>query len=347
MRSPLSSALPRSTSRRPRAFSALVGLALVGSVALAGCGGSAPEPEDTPDSQSTAAGSTLLGRWPLTGLPAEGQAPRHPVMAVKIDNTSSSNPQIGLGDADLLVEELVEGGSTRLAALYYSKVPGKVGPVRSMRATDIGIMQPADAALVASGGARKTVKRMRTAGVKTVTEGGPGYYRDSSRTAPYNLFMNLPKLAKTLKSSGPPQNYFTWGDEQDFPGGQKARSIAATFSAGHTTSWRYKGGSYVNVNSEAAPGDEFRPRTVLALRVKVGNAGYLDPAGNPVPETKFTGTGEALVFHGGQVVRGRWVKNGFDSAVKLKTKSGELALPAGKVWVELVPKNGGDVTFRK
>lgn len=343
MRSPRSSVL--SVSRRPRAVSSVVGLALVGSVALTGCGGGSGEPEGAPDGQSTAAGSTLMGRWPLTGLPAEGEAPRHPVMAVKIDNTSSSNPQIGLGAADLVVEELVEGGSTRLAALYYSKVPGKVGPVRSMRATDIGILQPADATLVASGGARKTMKRMRVAGVKTVTEGGPGYYRDSGRVAPYDLFMALPKLAKKLTSPAPPQSYFQWGEEADFPAGQKAKSVAASFSAAQTTSWRYKGGTYDNLNSQAAPGDEFRPKTVLVLRVKVGSAGYLDPAGNPVPETKFTGTGEAMVFHGGKVVRGRWVKNGLDSAVKLKTKAGELSLPAGKVWVELVPKKGGDVTF--
>jgi hypothetical protein len=323
-----------------------MGLVLAGSLVLTGCGGGSTT-EDTPDSQSTAAASTLLGRWPLTGLPAQTAAPRHPVMAVKIDNTSSSNPQVGLGKADLVVEELVEGGATRLAAQYYSKVPAKVGPVRSMRATDIGILQPADATLVASGGARQTVRRMRVAGVKTVTEGGPGYYRDSGRSAPYNLFMNLPKLAKTLTASGAPQSYFQWGSEKDFPRGQKARSVQATFSAGHTTSWRYKGGSYANLNSEAAPGDEFRPKTVLVLKVKVGNAGYLDPAGNPVPETLFTGTGEALVFHGGTVVEGRWVKNGLDAPVKLKTRSGELALPAGKVWMELVPKNGGNVTFGK
>ncbi len=83
------------------------------------------------------------------------------------------------------------------------------------------------------------------------------------------------------------------------------------------------------------------------LRVKVGDAGYKDPAGNPVPETKFTGTGQALVFHNGSVVRGTWSKKGLDSGVELSTKSGDLALPPGKVWMELVPVNGGGVTFGK
>jgi hypothetical protein len=337
-------------ARRSRSRAAsLAALAVTASLALAGCGGgdSSEDPVSGPESQNVADGSTLSGQWPLTGLPAEGEAPSHPVMVVKIDNTSSSNPQIGLSKADLVTEELVEGGSTRLAVFYYSQVPGKVGPVRSMRATDIGIIKPAEGVLVASGGAPPTVKRMKAEGVKTVTEGGPGYYRESGRVAPYNLFMDLPKLADTLRSAGAPDPYLPWGEEKDFPGGQPAKKIAAKFSAGHTTSWQFKNGSYVNLNSEAASGDEFKPDTVLVLRVKVGDAGYVDPAGNPVPETKFTGKGQAMVFHDGKVVRGSWSKDGLDSAVKLSTKAGELTLPPGKVWLELVPTKGGDVQFSK
>jgi hypothetical protein len=337
------------THRRP-GFRSLVTLCLAASMALAGCGGESedvPEAGESPNSQSTAAGATLSGRWPLTGLMAEGEAPKHPVMVVKIDNTSSSSPQIGLGKADLVVEELVEGGSTRLAVFYYSQVPQKAGPVRSFRATDIGIVEPADAVLVASGGAGPTVRRMQAAEIKTVTEGAPGYYRDSGRTSPYNLFMDLPKLARTLKSSGPPQSYLPWGSEDEFPDGQPAKGLAAQFSGGHTTSWKYQDGGYVNLNSHAAEGDRFKPATVLVLRVKVGDAGYKDPAGNPVPESKFTGKGEAMVFHGGQLVRGTWSKRGLDAPVQLHTKAGELTLPPGKVWIELVPANGGNVSVTK
>jgi hypothetical protein len=339
----------RTSSRRfgPRS---LVGLALAASLTLAGCNDDseqAPASGESPNAQATAAGSTLFGQWPLTGLPAEGAAPKHPVLAVKIDNTSSSSPQIGLGKADLVVEELVEGGSTRLAVFYHSQLPKTVGPVRSFRATDIGIVQPADAVLVASGGAGPTVRRMQSAQIKTVTEGGPGYYRDSGRSAPYNLFMDLPKLAESLKAAKPPASYLPWGADGDFPKGQPAKGLAAEFSAGHTTNWKYQGDSYANLNSYAAEGDRFEPETVLVLRVKVGDAGYRDPAGNPVPESRFTGKGEALVFHGGRLVRGTWTKRGFDAPVQLQTKAGELPLPPGKVWIELVPVNGGDVSVTR
>jgi hypothetical protein len=335
---------------RTRRRRALVALAAVAALALAGCSDdstTAPAGDQGPDGQATAEGMTLAGQWPLTGLPASGAAPKHPVIVVKIDNSSNSSPQIGLRSADLVTEELVEGGSTRLAVFYYSKLPRVAGPVRSMRATDIGIVEPAEAVLVASGGAPPTVRRVAAAGIKTFTEGATGYSRASDRSAPYNLMMSLPTLAKTLKTPAPPENYLPWGSAADLPKGQPAKRVAAQFSGGHTTNWEYQGGKYVNLNSYAQAGDQFRPDTLLVLRVQVGDAGYKDPAGNPVPETKFTGTGQATVFHQGRMVRGTWKKADFGSALELSTKAGDLTVPPGKVWIELVPANGGNVTVAK
>ena len=320
---------------------------MTGTLTLAGCSAKDSEgSSDGPDGQATADAMTMSGQWPLTGLPAKGMAPSHPVMVVKIDNTGSSSPQLGLGKADLVTEELVEGGSTRLAVFYYQHLPKRVGPVRSMRATDIGIVKPAEAVLVASGGAPPTVRRIQDAKIKTFTEGATGYSRDSGRRAPYNLFMDLGKLATKVKAKHAPDNYLPWGADDDFPKGQPASGLSAVFSAGHTTSWKFEGGKYTDQNSFAADGDRFRPDTVLVLRVKVGDAGYRDPAGNPVPETKFTGKGRAMVFHDGRVVRGTWDKK-LDSTISLRTKSGQLRLPPGHTWIELVPSEGGDVVVTK
>jgi hypothetical protein len=332
----------RTGRRRTRAA---VAVAVAAVLLLAACSGK--DSDGKPGGQSTAQGLTLSGEWPLTGLPSSGNTPKHPVMVVKIDNTDSSSPQIGLSKADLVTEELVEGGVTRLAVFFYQHVPKLVGPVRSMRATDIGIVKPAKAVLVASGGAPPTVRRIKRAGIKAYTEGATGYERDNSRTAPYNLFNHLDKLAATLDAKDRVPSYLPFGSADDKVGGLPAGGVDAQFSGGHTTSWTYQGGKYVNQNSHAAKGDQFRPDTVLVLRVKVGDAGYLDPAGNPVPETKFTGTGKALMFHGGRVVKGSWAKS-LDSTIKLRAKSGgALKVPAGHTWIELVPKDGGRVFLKK
>lgn len=322
-------------------------LALVLALTLAGCQKDAAKKKATALArQNSAKGLTVSGEWPLTGLAANGAAPSHPVMIVKIDNSANSSPQIGLSKADLVTEELVEGGSTRLAVFFYQHVPKLVGPVRSMRATDIGIVKPAKAVLVASGGAPPTVKRIKGAHIRAFTEGATGYERSSSRQAPYNLFMVLTRLAHTLHSTTALGSYLPFGPASNLPKGQKAGGLSAVFSGSHTTQWTYQAGHYVNQNSYAAAGDRFRPDNVLVLRVQVGNAGYFDPAGHTVPETKLHGTGKALLFHGGRVVRGTWRKS-LTSTISLRSGGGALHVPAGHTWVELVPANGGRVLITK
>ena len=320
------------------------------SLVLAGCGGDDEEPTDESSSaQEIAGGSTLDSTWPLTGLPVTGDesaAQSHPVLVTKIDNTASSAPQHGLGSADMVVEELVEGGATRLAVFFYSDIPGEVGPVRSMRASDIGIVSSVDASVVTSGAAGQTIARIKGAGIPFFQEGAPGLYRDSARSAPYNLFANLEDVtAKIDQEEVRPDDYLSWGESEDLPQGQKATTIDASFG-GHTTNWKFQGGHYTNVNTYAADGDEFTADTVLVLRVQVGDAGYKDPAGNFVPETKFEGKGQAMIFHDGHLVRGTWSKDGLGDQLALSTKAGKLDIPAGHTWIELVPAANGDVTYR-
>jgi hypothetical protein len=336
-------AVPPRSPGRARAV-AVVLLAVTVALALAGCSGPS-KAADKPGAQATARGLTVSGAWPLTGLPAAGRAPTHPVLVVKIDNSASSRPQIGLSRADLVTEELVEGGATRLAVFFYQHVPALVGPVRSMRASDIGIVKPAKAVLVASGGAPPTVRRIKAAHITTFTEGATGFERDTARRAPYNLFMRLSRLAPQVRAKATVASYLPFG-AGDLPRGETATGLSAVFSGGHTTRWTYAAGTYANQNSFAAAGDRFRPDTVLVLRVRVGDAGYLDPAGNHVPETKFTGTGKALLFHGGRVVRGTWTKS-LGSAIELSTATGSLHVPPGHTWVELVPANGGRVVITR
>jgi hypothetical protein len=325
---------------------------LTGSLLLAACGGdeeSPEEPEAVPG-QEVAEGSTLGQTWPLTGLDVTGEDSSlrpHPVVVAKIDNTSSSAPQVGLGSADLVVEELVEGGTTRLAVFYYSDIPGVVGPVRSMRASDIGIVSPVDARVVTSGAAPVTIQRVQGAGIKFYGEGATGFSRASDRSAPYNLMADVSKLVDSFKEQeeARPDDYLPWGDAADLPKGKKAKTLSAAFGS-HVTNWTYQGGRYTNQNTYAAQGDEFPADTVLVLRVQVGDAGYRDPAGNFVPETKLEGTGKALLFHGGRVVPASWSKKGLDSPITLSTKQGRLEVPAGHTWVELVPQQNGNVSFK-
>ena len=187
-----------------------------------------------------------------------------------------------------------------------------------------------------------TVRRVKDAGIKTVTEGAPGFYRGQGY-APYNLFMDVDRLLKGMKAlKETPEPYLPFG-EGNLPEGKPAKKFTAIFSTASSSTFEFRDGRYTNTDTNAAAGDDFHPDTVIVLRVQVGDAGYRDPAGYPVPETKFTGRGPAMIFHDGRVVRGTWVKDGYDAVPTLRTAAGELEIPAGKVRLELVPRSGGDV----
>jgi hypothetical protein len=342
--------VPRaSVVRRPLRTSVLGLLAL--SLVACSSGSSSDDATPLPQEQSTAPGESLQATWPLTGLPVTGTRSvdkDRPVIVLKMDNTAASSPQLGLGDADLVVEELVEGGLTRLAAFFYTKIPGAVGPVRSMRASDIGIVSPVHATVVTSGAASVTIARIREAGIPYFNEGAKGFYRDDSRSAPYNLFTNLRETATLTKApAARPADYLPWGTAEDQPGGKPATGLVARFGAGHSTQWSFAGGRYTNENSYAAADDQFPADSVLVLRVAVGDAGYTDPAGNPVPETELTGSGPAQLFHDGKVVKARWTKDGVDSTISLTHRGDTLTVPAGHTWVELVPQDDGDVEITR
>jgi hypothetical protein len=337
-----------------------VGVCLASSLVLSSCGGGgsddavvkAAKTSATESSPATARAVILPGLWPLTGEALGGDVPGHPVYVVKIDNTSSSAPQVGLGSADMVVEELVEGGLTRLAVFYDSSIPSVVGPVRSMRASDVGIVKPASALLVASGAARRTTRVLRNHHVATVTEGTrPGFYRDAGRAAPYNLFMRLPELGRHLGPhwSTPLHPYMRFGGHAfDSVSSSRVRSMAVTFSSGHTTDWRHTSAGWVRPGSYATSGDDFVADNVVLLRVRIGDAGYLDPAGNPVPETVLSGTGPAVLVHGDAAVRCTWSKRDKASELRLTTKRGRpLGVPPGRTWIELVPADTGGFALHK
>ena len=162
--------------------------------------------------------------------------------------------------------------------------------------------------------------------------------------------MPLCQIAAVAKRKpATPPGYLAWGSAKDLPNGRKVTKISAQFSAAHSTKWVFRNGRYHNTNSNAPARDRFPATNVLVLRVREGDAGYLDPAGNHVPVTLLTGSGNALLFHGGRMVAATWHKGkAATSRIKLTTRKGQrLEVPAGHTWIELVPAHGGHVAFSK
>ncbi|WP_028659083.1 DUF3048 domain-containing protein [Nocardioides insulae] len=335
-------------SRAPhRTFARAVTPLLAAGLLLSACGGD-DDPEPKADDGASAAPSEP-DHWPLTGvaLPdGESAAKSHPVYVVKVENTDGGAPQVGLSQSDLVVEELVEGNLTRLAAFYYENLPREVEAVRSMRPSDAGIVAPVDGTIVTSGAAGFTKETLDEAGVSYIEEGADGFSRDDSRPAPYNVIADLKTISKSAEGEDArPDDYFTWSDAEKFPAGKKAKNFTADFG-GHASQWSYDGKGYVLENGHMPEDDAFTPDTVAVLKVRTSLAPYKDPGGADVPISHFEGKGNAWVFHDGRMVKATWEKSAEDAPVSFSLADGtELAVPVGKVWLELLPKNAGQVSL--
>ena len=75
---------------------------------------------------------------------------------MKIENTPEARPQSGLDVADVVYEEVVEGGITRFWAIFNSHAPDHVGPIRSVRRMDPDIVSPLGGVVAYSGGTTTT-----------------------------------------------------------------------------------------------------------------------------------------------------------------------------------------------
>lgn len=346
---------------RSRSVTRVVVAAVAVGLAAGACSGRPAAPSRTtasPSSTSTASAPQPLVA-PLTGVRVTKVAAQ-PALVVKIENSSAARPQTGLDRADLVVEELVEGGITRFAAMFQSRSSasvGTVGPVRSLRDVDASIAGPTRGLLASSGGASVVLRRLRKAPMQLLVPSNPSaaYFRTRSRPVPHNLYARTDRLwaAADRTHRAPPPAYLPWaadvaGASTSGAGSRAASALLLTFSRAAHPRWTYDAGSKRWLRSEGstpsrvASGARIAAQNVVVLRVRTRDAGYRDPVGNPVPETVLTGTGSALVLTGGRQVAGRWSKASPFAPLTLTTAAGApLTVAPGTTWLELVPTSGG------
>ncbi|MGY1763030.1 DUF3048 domain-containing protein [Geodermatophilus sp. SYSU D00779] len=295
--------------------------------------------------------------WPLTGVPAHAVADR-PALAVKIENSVDARPQTGLAAADMVWEQVVEGGITRFVAVYHSDLPPEIGPVRSIRPMDPAIAASLGGLLAFSGGVPAYVTAAQDAGLQVISQdsGADGFHRTTTRAAPHNVHA----VPQTLVDQADAAHRAAPGAQFDHPAaGEKATAVAAgqqaatlelTLSGVSHPRWTWNAADGRWLRSEGstpaveADGRRIGATNVVVLRVDVVATEARDPAGNPVPETILTGTGRALVASGGHTVEATWSKPGTDDRVRLTGADGApVTLAPGTTWVELVPNDSGAV----
>ncbi len=278
---------------------------------------------------------------PLTGLPDPSKITKHrSALTIKIDNTPNAFPHSGVQDADVVYEEIVEGGITRLAAIFNSRIPTVVGPVRSVRRTDREIVFPIGGIFAFSGGAAYAVKSIATAPVKLYTESnsGPAMFRDAKRYPPHNLFANAALLMAKDGEPRPPPALFTYSSGPRIAHGPRISSFVVGFTEGYaaTYTWDSKSKSWARSifgqPDVTTNGVHISPKNVIVMSVNyIGGAGVIDSY------AQLIGSGSVEVFTGGTLQRGTWSRPNLRTRTVYRNASGVVIdLTPGQTWVELL-----------
>ncbi len=316
----------------------------------------APKPPPPPPPPPPAPKAVPLpGDSPLTGIGVGGYATGHPALVVKIDNVGAARPQQGINEADVVFEEMVEGGFTRFAAVYHSTPADPVGPIRSARSTDVALLAPLYHPLFSYSGANRDFQKMirESSMIDVGVDIYPGqYYRHKGRKAPQNLFSNtsaLHSLASPDAQAPPPLfSYRGVGTRPSEPGarpisrasakffydGKERTNVSYDWDAG-TNSWTRIQNNSLHVDTE---GRKVAPNNVIFQFVNYRNTGYVDSSGAKVPEADVVGTGDAWILSAGYLVPVRWEKRDLNDVTVFRGEDGRYArLLPGRTWVELVP----------
>ena len=289
---------------------------------------------------------------PLRGAAADPVAPKHPSLAVKIDNHFDARPQIGLNRSDIVFEELVEGGLTRYLVVWHSDIPDAVGPVRSIRPMDPDIASPFGGLISYSGGQEYFVDLMKATPLVNLVfdEDDSGLFeRADDRPGPHDVILDATEAVARFESLPPPAPQFTYGTADPLaPVGFAAAPttrIDLAFSEGSARTWDWDPTAFAWVRGQdgmpdhEASGERVRAANVVTMRVAI------EWPYEEVPLTMMVGAGEVWVSVAGRTAHGTWMKDAAGSPIVLTADDGSaLRLAPGNTWVELVP-NEGSATF--
>jgi Protein of unknown function (DUF3048). len=271
-----------------------------------------------------------------------------PVYAVKVDNTTRAHPQQGLTKADVVYIEQVEGGVTRLAAVFSSEYPKFVGPVRSARITDIDLLhQYGVVGLMYSGSNGALVSKLNNGRLKLVSfdNNQLGYTRSPSRPMPYDVMGNFATLRKRAGKVSTPQRVGYKFGAAPATGGTPAASVAIRFPFARVDAkWSAAQKRWLlsmdGAKDMAAEGGQLGPTTLVVQYSTLRPSVYHDVNGANTPRTKTVGSGKALFFRDGQVFKGTWHRAKAAKPIQYQFADGSPAVFAGgQLWIALVPRD--------
>jgi hypothetical protein len=257
----------------------------------------------------------------------------------------TARPQTGLQSADIVYVEPVEGGLTRFMAVFSSHFPPVIGPVRSARQSDLDLLlqfgRPAFAWSGATPHLVPFIQRAPIVDLYALTVGG--YFRTSSRVAPYNLYADTKTLLAEAKGASKARDIgFRFGTRPG--GGTHAASYTVRYPASsYTFRWSAKDNRWLTwmdgAPARAAEGGQLGGSTVIVQYTQIATSRFEEYGGRP-PYAKSIGSGKAVVLREGRAYTVHWSRPSGGTGTTYTLPNGQrMPFAPGQTWVLLAPDN--------
>ena len=273
-------------------------------------------------------------------------------IAVMIDNHSDAWPQAGLNQAYMVYEIIVEGGETRLMALFKGVDLDKIGPVRSARHYFIDYAMENDAIYVHFGQspqAQSDIKKYSIDDINGIAEDGTTFWRVKDKYAPHNAVTSTEKLLESAKSKNYKTtsteesvlNYVT--DEVNLEEGQVADTITIPHSDLQTVTYEYDEENKVYVRyargEEQTDWDTEEPITTKNIIITFcNNYTLVDTENKGRQGLKNIGTFDGYYITNGRVIQIQCIKNARDEKTIYQDMNGnEIQVNDGNTFVNICP----------
>ncbi len=271
----------------------------------------------------------------LTGMEVKEDVSKRPILAVMIENSEEARPQNGLDSAGIVFEALTEGGITRYLLLFQEDGPETIGPIRSIRPHFLNWLMGFDASVAHAGGSAEALDLVSSRNARSMSEftNPDTYFRDNSREAPHDLYAHDKDLRKLQEETKHKESKF---DEilrsNESPAQQPTNTVVAIdySSPEFKVEFRYDQptNSYIRFLAGQPHIDKANNK-----QISVKNLIITRTAGQ-----EALGSGEALIFKNGAVIKGSWRQADFNSRIKFfDQNSNEISLNRGDTWVSAVP----------
>lgn len=317
------------------------------------CGCSAGEIKTNSDADFSSSENDTSKKTPVNEFYKMATNSNRPI-AVMIDNDSEdSRPQIGLENAYLLYEIIVEGGASRIMALFKDYEIEKIGPVRSARHYFLDYALENSAIYAHAGWSPQAQRDIPALDVDNINGligiDSSNYWRDSTYDNTYhNLYTSTSKLSEHAKNkkdykmranNGP----VVFSKTDIAPSGDDCTFLSFAYSAMYKVSYTYnkETGMYErSINGKphmSQSGKVFDAKNIIIY--DVANYTLNDGQNKGRQDLKNIGNGEGWYISMGKCEKITWEKTSRTGKTTYKKADGStLNVNPGITYIQIVPK---------